>query len=35
MAVLQASKAGLPVEMQGVRMGGNLVYLINTAMNDL
>ncbi len=33
--VLQVSKAGLPIEMQGVRLGGNVVYLVNIAMNDL
>jgi hypothetical protein len=33
--VLQVSKAGLPIEMQGVRLGGNVVCLVNIAMNDL
>jgi hypothetical protein len=33
--VLEVSKVGLPIEMQGVRLGGNVVYLVNIAMNDL
>ncbi len=33
--VLQVSKTGLPIEMQGVRLGRNVVCLVNNAMNDL
>ncbi len=33
--VLRVSKAGLPIKMQGVRLGGNVVHVVNIAMNDL
>jgi hypothetical protein len=33
--VLQVCKVELPIEMQGVRLDGNVVHLVNITMDDL